>query len=102
MYRLQISVVDGCELTRKSDLPFEMYDGACAQRDNQELFICFEDYDDSSTHKYCHRSTGPLESFSKLPSSNYDHRNGRIAVTSGKPGLLIKSVTHFRLSDRYW
>ena len=79
----QISVVDGCQLTKKGELPFKMNVGACAQRDNAEIFICFEVWDDESTWKNCRRSTGPLESFSKLPSSTYKHRSTRIAVNSG-------------------
>ena len=76
--------------------------GACAQRNNREVFLCFEDYDDSSTWKNCHRSTGPLEVFSRLPNSNYDHRSTRIAVTSGKPSLVLNLVLLFRLSYGCW
>ena len=83
----QISVVDQCQLTKKGELPFDMVLGACAQRDNREVFICFANYGDSSTSKNCHRSNAPLENFWKMPSSTYDHRWTSIAVTSGKPGL---------------
>ena len=83
-YRRQISVVEECKLTKIGKLAFPMKNGACAQRDDVEIFICFENRKDSSTWKNCRRSTGPLETFSKLPSSNYDHRSTRIAVTSGK------------------
>ena len=86
-YKRQVSVVDQCQLTKKGDLPFDMTYGACAQRDNQEVFICFENYFDSSTNRNCHRSNGPLEAFSSMPSSINDHRQTRIAVTSGKPNL---------------
>ena len=91
-YKRQISVVDQCQLTKKGELPFDMYFGACAQRDNQEVFICFEKVGDLSTYKNCHRSNGPLEPFTKLPSSSYNHRDARIAVTSGQSSLLFNSV----------
>ena len=84
-YKTQISLVDRCRLEKIGDLPFNMKYGACAQRDDEEVFICFEDYKDSSTYKNCHVASGPLESFSNLPSSTYEHSNTRIAVTSGKP-----------------
>ena len=101
-YKRQISVVDDCQLTKKGKLPFNMTSGACAQRDNQEVFICFENYSDSSTWKNCHRSNGPLEAFSKLPSSTYDHRDTRIAVTSSKPNLVLNIVLLFRVPYRCW
>ena len=82
-YRRQISVVEHCQLTKKGRLPFDMRLGACAQRDDVEVFICFENYDDESTFKNCRLSAGPLEAFSNLPSSTYDHGSARIAVTSG-------------------
>ena len=94
-YKRQISVVNNCQLTKKGELPFDMANGACAQRDNAEIFICFENWDDKSTWKNCHRSIGPLEAFSKLPSSTYEHRKIRIAVTSGKPCHGQFSLTTF-------
>ena len=38
----QISVVDQCKLTKIGELPFDMNLGACSQRDNGQMFICFE------------------------------------------------------------
>ena len=98
----QILVVDQCELTKKGELPFEMTRGACAQRDNREVFICFEDVWDESTSKNCHRSTGPLEVFSKLPDSTYDHRQTRIAVTSGKAGHCWIYSDNQKIQLKFW
>ena len=84
-YERQISVVDDCKLTKKGELSFDMNTGACAQRDDREVFICFEHWWDSSTNKNCRRSNGPLEAFSKLSKSTYDHRWTSIAAISGKP-----------------
>ena len=82
-FERQISVLDGCQLTKKGELPFDLYTGACAQRDDAEIFLCFTDISDDSTYKNCHLSNSPFENFSKLPSSTYDHGLTRVAVTSG-------------------
>ena len=83
-YRRQISFVDQCQLKSIGELEFDMNHGACAQRNDVEVYICFENSDDPGTTKNCHRSNGPLDSFTKLQSSTYAHGLTRIAVTSGK------------------
>ena len=83
-YKRQISVVERCKLTKKGELPFDMVSGACAQRNNKEVFICFENRKDSSTNRKCRRSDGPLEVFTQLPNTDFDHAATRIAVTSGR------------------
>ena len=88
----QISVIDECQLTKKGNLPFIMNAGACAQRDNEEIFICFEDISDESTWKNCRRSTGPFGPFSKLTNSNYEHKWTSTAVTSGE---LVNFLSEF-------
>ena len=88
-YERQISLVENCELTKKGELPFNMHWGACAQRNNQEVFICFETPSNAKSAKNCHRSTDPLTAFTKLPSSNFFHTSIPIAVTSGKPYQLL-------------
>ena len=87
-HKRQISMVDQCQLKRVGDLPFDMVFGACAQRNDQQVYICFEVFNDSSTGKNCHVSSGPLENFSSLPSSSYERRNTRIAVTNGKNQMI--------------
>ena len=82
--RQQILVVDKCKLTLKGKLPFKMIAGACAQRENAEVFICFENIYRIETLRNCHRATDPLKKFSKLPNSTYYHEDTSIAVTSGK------------------
>ena len=90
----QISVVDNCQLTFIKQLPFYMYQGACAQRDNTELFICFRSPWNSQTTRRCYRSNGPLDSFSQLPKSTYHHGLTRIAVMSGKLDCLTNKHSH--------
>ena len=80
----QISVVDQCKLTSKGELQFDMSFGACAQRENDEIYICFENQQNMATAQNCRRAFSPLGTFSKLPNSIYTHRRTRIAVTSGK------------------
>ena len=87
----QISVVDECKLRRIGDLHFDMKDGACAQRQNSEIFICFEHELIGATYRNCRRAIGPLENFEKLSNSQHDHGQTRIAVTSGK----IKSTAKY-------
>ena len=88
-YNRQISVVEDCKVKLVGQLDFDMNAGACAQRDNAEIFICFYHknwlYQDSfnGAYKNCQRATGPLEQFSRLPNSTFDHNRARIAVTSG-------------------
>ena len=83
-HRRQISVVDKCQLTRIGNLTFDMYLGACAQRDGEEVFICFGTYTDPAETRKCRRAIGQLQSFTDIPNSAHNHGLSRIAVTSGK------------------
>ena len=61
--RRQISLVDKCQLRSIGKLQFDMIYGACAQNDNKEMYICFENTEKKpETAKTCRRSTGPLQS----------------------------------------
>ena len=83
----QISVVEECKLKRVGTLEFRMDTGGCAQRNNAEIFICFN----HNEYKTCRRSVDPLGSFTKLPESTYGHGEIRIAVTSGmrEEGFIV-------------
>ena len=86
----QISVVDNCKLTNIGELLFDMIHGACTQRNDTEVFICFENYADSATSKNCRRATDPNGIFEDLPRSAHDHAQTQIAATSGQ--LLTVSL----------
>ena len=86
-FEYQISVVQGCKLQHKYKLKFPMSFGACTQRNNTEVIICFELGGVKSTHKTCRHATGPLENFSKMPDSIHEHGYTRIAATSGEYNL---------------
>ena len=60
--------------------------GACAQRDNSEVFICFRDNKNPSPEesRKCYRATAPRNMFHELPMSTFSHNGARIAVISGK------------------
>ena len=86
--RWSISMVDGCQLKRIGELTFEFRGGCCAQRSNEKVFLCFAwDSRRPTSSKDCHESNGPLEVFTELPSSNYEHSYTRTAATEGKPRL---------------
>ena len=88
-YKRQISVVDQCSLKMKGELSFDMVYGACAQRNTDELFICFENRYVGATYKTCRLSNGPFGNFSQVPSSIYDHVEIQIAATPGKLQIVI-------------
>ena len=95
VYNRQISMVEDCRLKLVGQLPFGMSLGACSQRDNEVIYICFENYNDPSTYKNCYESSGSLDSFSKLPSSSYQHKRTRVATTSGTK--FMKFFVNLRL-----
>ena len=61
-----------------------MAGGACAQRENSDIFLCFTDEGDLTTAKVCYQALDPLGKFSKMQESNFGHLTTRIAATSGK------------------
>ena len=91
-YKRQISIVDECKLMKSGkQLPFDMGEGSCAIRDERDVIICFISLEYG---KNCYRSTSPLEDFTELPSSTFDHRNTRIAVNQGPSSSLV-SLAYF-------
>ena len=69
----QISRLTGHKLKRIGDLTFDHYFGACSVMANQFVFLCFN-FADSNDSKRCRRSNGPLEQFSEVALSTYEHR----------------------------
>ena len=78
--RRQISRLTGYKLERIGDLPFDHYVAACSVMANQYIYLCF----DWNTPKQCRRSTGPLETFSKLAMSNHDHVRAPTSCSDSK------------------
>ena len=65
----QISRLRGYKLERIGDLSFDHYHGACSSVAN-EIYLCF----DLNDGKVCHKSTGPLETFSEITPSKFNHK----------------------------
>ena len=78
--KTQISMVDDCKLTRVGTLPFELYQGACTNVNNQEFYLCF---DENNPYK-CYKGTEPDGSFSSIADSLKGHKYTRIAHNQGK------------------
>ena len=75
-----ISKVEKCQLKKYGELKFDLVEGGCAQLNNEKVFLCF----DQKSKKNCYESTGPLNSFTKLPTSTVGHASAQIAVSKGK------------------
>ena len=90
-YKRQISAVENCKLAAVGQLNFDMVFGACASRDDEQVFICFPEYD-LKENKICRVSNGPLDEFNVITSSNFAHGNTRIATNDGKWTLSINVV----------
>ena len=84
----QISRLDGRKLERIGDLAFDHQWGTCSVMNNQ-LYLCFNAASENDYNR-CRQSTGPLETFSEIPVSNYAHRKARTATTDSKSLCLIK------------
>ena len=76
----QISRLSGYKLERIGDLSFDHYYGACSAMGNQLIFVCF----DMNDGKRCRRSTGPLEPFSEIALSTYDHLRIQTSCSDSK------------------
>ena len=61
LHKKQISVIQKCKLKRVGNLQFDMKRGACTQRDNSEVFICFNNPDFPPGWKVCYRANGPTK-----------------------------------------
>ena len=79
--RRQVSVVNGNRLERKATLNFECSSGACTVLNQKTILLCFGE---PGVRDECRQSNNPLESFTKLPKSNYNHWKTRIASFEGK------------------
>ena len=78
--RRQVSLVDGCQLTRNATLPFDLSEGACTNVNNEEIFLCF----DVLNVKKCWKSSNPDGPFSFTAESLKNHWPSRIANDQGK------------------
>ena len=82
----QISKVDQCQLKRVGNLPFNVYQGGCANQGDSRIYLCFYNYNDAATWATCKYSSSPTGSFSTVSrNSYYEHALTKIAATTGEP-----------------
>ena len=95
--KTQISVVDNCKLTRVGTLPFELYEGACTNVNNEEFYLCF---DGKNPYK-CYKGTEPDGSFSSIADSRKSHEYSRIANNQGrlKFSFLLTALSRLDSGD---
>ena len=77
----QVSVVNGNRLERKATLNFDFQYGACTVLHQIIIVLCFGK---SGEFDVCRKSNNPLDSFTKLPNSNYRYLYTSIASIDGK------------------
>ena len=93
----QVSIVNGHRLERKGTLNFNFKYGGCTVLNQSIIVLCFDD----DEKKVCRQSYNPLESFTKLPKSHYNHAFTRIASYNGTK-KKIKQIVFFRYIPRTW
>ena len=81
--RRQISRLTGHKLERIGDLTFDHDFAACSVMSSQYIFLCFN-LADSNDHKRCRRSTGPLDQFSEVALSTYNHGYSQTSSSDSK------------------
>ena len=74
-----ISHLTGLKLEPIGSLSFDHYDGGCSVI-KDEIYLCFS----FSTSNKCRRASGPLEVFTEVADSIYNHREVRISASDGK------------------
>ena len=78
-----MSKIDGCQLNRVGDLPFEFYYGACTKffvADTEKILLCF----DVNQLKTCHIFDGT--NFESGPTTKYRHEmTTGMALYNGQP-----------------
>ena len=83
----QISRLTGHKLERIGTLLFDHYQGSCSMMANKHIFLCFSNsWGRNDPHDYnrCRRATGPLEQFSEVALSTYDHKATSISCSDSK------------------
>ena len=78
--KTQVSMVNNCKLTRIGTLPFEMYEGACTNVNDTEIYLCF----DANNPDKCYKGTEPDGSYSSIADSLKNHYPSRIATDQGE------------------
>ena len=81
----QISEVTKCRLKRIGTLPFNHIGGACSNINDRFIYLCF-----SQGHKrMCRSAEGPLEPFTGIVPSKYDHQRITTVASPSKFFLIF-------------
>ena len=78
----QISKVHSCGLYHYGTLRFPFDTGACANFNDERVYLCFNFL--SRPSNQCHMASSPGGDFSEVISSNFDHACTRIAANDGR------------------
>ena len=95
--KTQISLVDDCKLTRVGTLPFQLYQGACTNVNNEEFYLCFGLYNIDS----CYKGMEPGGSFSSTADSFKHHYKTRIANNQGELSFSVRLITLSRIDSGF-
>ena len=79
----QISKLSGCKVERVNSLQFDHRRAACANMNDQSIYLCFNDKDLSDAKK-CRKGDNPYGSFVEISQSNSEHIHSRLGVSQGK------------------
>ena len=96
-YNRQVSQLSVNRLERIGTLDFNLYTGACAVINDDQIYLCFDYYDE----KQCRFSSGPLNVFHKIAKSAQQHRLISIAASHSK--FHVRSFfIHSEQQDIFW
>ena len=91
----QISRINGCQLDLIAQLDFKFNLGSCTNFADSFVYLCFPDYSDETSHKYCYRSIGPLNKFQRVADSTHGHSQAPLANNGGKS----ESVSYYSFTS---
>ena len=97
LHKTQVSVVDGCNMKRLVDLPFEFSYGTCEQIDDF-VAVCFASEGPSMCKKF-KGVYGPSISLEMMSSTKYAHRYSHLAQLHGQSLKTLKILQNKHASD---
>ena len=78
----QVAKLNKCKLERIGTLDFEHKRGACANANDDSIYLCFNTaYDDS---RRCRVAVDPIGQYGEVTPSIFEHRHIRLASSPGK------------------
>ena len=82
--RRQISKLVGCQLQRIGTLEFDHDRGACANVNDNKIYLCFNNNSLYNDSKRCMIASTPEGQYSEAALTEYEHRQTSIAASSSK------------------